>query len=99
MKKKISLILSLVIVCICAIAFTVVSMADGEDQQQETITISYMNSQDTTSDTTSLDTTAYANGKQVVGVGEKFTLPTTSSNTYAAKEGFQLIWYTVDGRT
>jgi len=97
MKKKLSILLSLILVCLLAITLTVAALAEGEEEQ--TITVSYMNDQDTTSDTTSLDKTAYTDGKQTVGVGEKFTLPTTSSNTYAGKEGFQLVWYTEDGRT
>ena len=97
MKKKLSILLSLILVCLCAVGLTVAALAEGEEEQ--TITVSYMNTQDTTSDTTDLDKTAYENGKQTVGVGEKFTLPTTSSNSYAGKEGFQLVWYTVDGRT
>jgi len=97
MKNKLSILLSLILVCLLAVTLTVAALAEGEEEQ--TITVSYMNDQDTTSDTTSLDKTAYTDGKQTVGVGEKFTLPTTSSNTYAGKDGFQLVWYTEDGRT
>ena len=97
MKKKISLILSFILVCICAVAFTAVTLAEGEEQ--DTITVSYMNTQNPMSDTTSLDTVAYEGGKQVVGVGQKFTLPTTSSDTYAGQQGYQLVWYTEQGRT
>ena len=97
MKKKISLMLSIVLAIACIFAIAVVAMAEGEEKQ--TITVSYMKEQNTTSDTTTLDKVAYTDGKQVVGVGESFTLPTTADNSYAGKEGFQLIWYTEDGRT
>ena len=99
MKKKTGILLAIVLTVACLIAlFAVIAIAE-DLTEKDTITISYMSSQDTTSTTTSLDTTAYAGGKQVVEAGEKFTLPTTSSNTYAGQDGFQLIWYTEDGRT
>ncbi|MBQ4109143.1 MAG: leucine-rich repeat protein, partial [Clostridia bacterium] len=99
MKKKTGILLAIMLTVSCLIAlFTVIAIAE-DLTEKDTITVSYMNSQDTTSDTTSLDTTAYAGGKQVVEAGEKFTLPTTSNNTYAGQDGFQLIWYTEDGRT
>ncbi|MBO5379549.1 MAG: leucine-rich repeat protein [Clostridia bacterium] len=99
MKKKTGILLAIVLTVACLIAlFTVIAIAE-DLTEKDTITISYMSSQDTTSTTTSLDTTAYAGGKQVVEAGEKFTLPTTSNNIYAGQDGFQLIWYTEDGRT
>ncbi|MBQ7906403.1 MAG: leucine-rich repeat protein [Clostridia bacterium] len=95
MKKRISFVIALVLALVCLVALSVFSaFADAQ-----TITISYMNTQETTSDTTSLDTGAYTGGKQTVTAGEEFTLPTTSSNSYAGQEGYQLVWYTVDGRT
>jgi ABC-type proline/glycine betaine transport system substrate-binding protein len=99
MKKKIGILLAvMILVTTLASIFTIIAIAE-DLTEGETITISYMNTQDTTSDTTSLDTTAYSGGKQTVKPGEKFTLPTTSSNTYAGKDGFQLVWYTENGRT
>ena len=97
MKKRF-LVLFLALAIVLALGIVAIA-ADGEEAEAETITISYMKTQDTTSDTTDLDKTAYANGKQTVGKGEKFTLPTTSSNSYTGKEGFQLIWYTENGKT
>lgn len=98
MKKKICL--ASAILAILATMLILVGVVFAEELAEgETITISYMNTQDTTSDTTSLDTTAYSGGKQTVKPGEKFTLPTTSSNSYTGKDGFQLIWYTENGRT
>ncbi|MBQ7761015.1 MAG: leucine-rich repeat protein [Clostridia bacterium] len=95
MKKKILLALAFVLVVACLVAMSIINVfAEGEQ-----ITISYMNTQETTSDTTSLDTTAYEGGKQTVTAGEKFTLPTTSSSSYTGQEGFQLVWYTENGRT
>lgn len=104
MKKRISILLALILVLTMLIpALSTVSFAEegttGETNTSETITISYMNGQDTTSTTTSLDTTAYSGGKQTVGKGEKFTLPTTSNATSATEDGYQLVWYTRDGRT
>lgn len=99
MKKKTGILLAIMLTVACLIAlFTVIAIAE-DLTEKDTITISYMNTQDTTSDTTSLDTTAYSGGKQVVVKGEKFTLPTTSSNSYTGQDGFRLVWYTENGRT
>ena len=96
MKKKLGILLAFVLVLACLTAlFTLTAFAEDA----ETIIISYINDQNTTSDTTSLDTTAYSGGKQTVGKGEKFTLPTTSSSTYTGQDGYQLVWYTENGRT
>ena len=98
MKKRIILFIALVLACACMVAFAAVALA-AEGEEAQTITVSYMKTQETTSDTTALDTKAYENGKQVVGVGEKFTLPTTADSTYVGQEGYQLVWYTENGRT
>ena len=63
------------------------------------ITISYANTQDPTGISAALDTNAYSGGKQVVKAGESFTLPTTSSASHTGEAGYQLIWYTENGRT
>ena len=98
MKKKIGILLAVVLIVTCLVSFAAISFANETDGQT-TITVSYMKEQNTTSDTTTLDTVAYEGGKQVVGVGEKFTLPTTANSSYAGQDGFQLVWYTEDGRT
>ena len=100
MKKRTNYIIAFVFLCLCiaALAFAAVA-ADGEADEAKTITIWYMKTRETTSDTTELDTSAYENGKQVVLAGEKFILPTTSTSDNIGKEGFQLVWYTEDGRT
>ena len=95
MKKKISLLLSIALV----LAFTVVLLATTALAEEKDITVSYMQSQDTTSDTTTLDTVAYESGKQTVKAGEKFTLPTTANSSYVGTEGYVLVWYTENGRT
>ena len=88
-----------------AIAFALIAIlllgviAIANEAEAKDITISYMKSQDTTSDTTSLDKVAHADGKITVKAGEKLTLPVTADDTYVGQEGFQLIWYTEDGRT
>lgn len=99
MKRKLCLALVLLLILANIVAMTSTVFAEEVATEGETITISYMNDQNTTSDTTSLDTGAYSGGKQTVKAGEKFTLPTTSSHAYAGKEGFQLVWYTENGRT
>ncbi len=99
MKRKLCLALVLLLILANIVAMTSTVFAEEIATEGETITISYMNTQETTSDTTSLDTTAYSGGKQTVGKGEEFTLPTTSSNTYTGQDGYQLVWYTENGRT
>ena len=97
MKKK---ILILVLAMVIALVFGLIALAaDGDGTEAETITISYVRSRSTFDITASLDGNAYSNGKQVVGVGEKFTLPTNSSESNMGVEGYQLIWYTQDGQT
>ncbi len=100
MKRKINLFVVFALACLCLVTITFVVLAiDGEGTDAATITISYMKTQETTSDTRDLDTVAYENGKQIVGIGERFTLPTTANASYVNEEGFQLVWYTEDGRT
>lgn len=102
MKKRVSFLLVLVLLLTMLVpALSTITFAEGTEgtDTSDTITISFMADQNTTSDTTTLDKTAHPDGKITVGKGEKFTLPTTSSNTYTGQEGFQLIWYTENGRT
>ena len=97
MKKK---ILILVLAMVIALVFGLIALAaDGDGTEAETITVSYLKESNTIYNTTTLDTTAYSGGKQTVAKGEKFTLPTTSNTTSATEEGYQLVWYTNDGRT
>lgn len=93
MKKKLFLTSLLVLLCTMLMTAFAVTVSAGE------ITISYVDSQDPTSTTTTLDTTAYDGGKQVVNAGESFALPTTANSTYIGTEGFQLVWYTENGKT
>ena len=95
MKKK--LIIILVALVVIATILTLATLAAQEEAKE--ITISYMNTQETTSDTTSLDTKAYSGGKQIVKAGESFTLPTTANSSYVGTKGYELVWYTEDGRT
>lgn len=100
MKKKLSILLAFVLVLACLTAlFTLTAFAEEVSTEEETITISYIKDSNTLSNSSSLDTTAYSGGKQTVKKGEKFTLPTTSNTTNATAEGFQLVWYTSEGRT
>ena len=90
MKKKIFiLVVALTLMTLCMAIY-----AGAKD-----ITVSYVNTQDPTDATTSLDKGAYTDGKQIVASGEEFTLPTTSNAKYAGESGYQLVWYTEDGRT
>lgn len=93
MKKILILVFALSVV----LALGVVAFAN--DTEAGDITISFVNSQDPTSATTSLDKTAHPDGKITVGAGEGFTLPTTSSSKHTGEAGYQLIWYTANGRT
>lgn len=93
MNKKIKFLLAMLVALIGIFAvFAMTATAE-----EKTITISYINSQHTTD--TGLDTTAYQDGKQTVTAGEKFTLPTTSSNSFTGQEGYVLVWFTANGRT
>ena len=90
MKRKIFiLVVALTLMTLCMAIY-----AGAKD-----ITVSYVNTQDPTDATTSLDKGAYTDGKQIVASGEEFTLPTTSNAKYAGESGYQLVWYTEDGRT
>lgn len=99
MKKRF-LVLFLVLAIVLALGIVAIA-ADGEATGTEgkDITISYVKDRSTFGSTSNLDTTAYSGGKQVVKAGEKFTLPTKSTEANTGAEGYQLIWYTVDGRT
>lgn len=99
MKRKLCLALVLLLILANIVAMTSTVFAEEIATEGETITISYINDSNTINNTTSLDTTAYSGGKQTVGKGEKFTLPTTSNTASATEEGYQLVWYTRDGRT
>lgn len=94
MKKS---LIALIFVLVAILALGVVAIAN--EAEAKDVTITYVNSRDTTSVTTTLDTKAYENGKQIVKAGEAFTLPTTADNTYVDQDGFQLVFYTEDGRT
>lgn len=94
MKKS---LIALIFVLVAILAFGVVAIAN--EAEAKDITITYVKSQDTTSATTTLDTVAYAGGKQTVKAGEEFTLPLTADSSYVGQDGFQLVFYTEDGRT
>ena len=96
MKKKVIALITFIMVFASIFAITaMISSAEGDDAQ--TITISYIDSQNTTS--TSPDKVAHADGKITVAPGEKFTLPTTANSTFVGQEGYVLVWYTENGRT
>ncbi len=94
MKKS---LIALIFVLVAILVLGVVAIAN--EAEAKDITVSYVKSQDTTSTTTTLDTVAYAGGKQTVKAGEEFTLPLTADNSYVGQDGFQLVFYTEDGRT
>ena len=95
MKKRISIFLAVLLVIACLTALMVIT-ASAEEKQ---ITISYLNSYNPMNPDPGFDKNAYENGQQIVKVGEEFTLPTTSSHSFALAEGYQLRWYTPDGRS
>ncbi len=95
MKKKISIFFAVLLVIACLTALMVIT-ASAEEKQ---ITISYLNHHNPFNPDPGFDTSAYENGQQVVKVGEEFTLPTTSSHSFEITDGYQLRWYTPDGRS
>lgn len=88
MKKLITVLFVVVAMLLLCVA---VSAAD--------ITVSFLDSRDPTSTTTTLDKTAHPDGKVVVEAGTSITLPTTSKVAHTGEAGYQLIWYAEDGRT
>ncbi|MBQ4511042.1 MAG: leucine-rich repeat protein, partial [Clostridia bacterium] len=94
MKKRILIFLAVLVVLISAI--TVMATTASADEKK--ITVSYMNSHNPFHPDAGFDKTAYENGQQVVAAGEEFTLPTASNAGYA-EDGYQLRWYTHDGRS
>ncbi len=100
MKKfRILLAVLMVVACLFAVLAIATSAEEASETEEKTITISFMNTSDTLSTSTTLDTTAHADGKITVTAGEKFTLPTTSTDSNTGTDGFQLVWYTENGRT
>ncbi len=105
--KKIRVLLAMLLALVCLLAtFVMATSAEEETNTEETegaeektITISFMNTHDTLSTSTTLDKTAHTDGKITVKAGEKFALPTTSSDSKTGVDGFRLIWYTENGRT
>lgn len=95
MSKKVKFLVLVMAVIMSLAAILVVTTA----AEEKDITISYMSAYEPSSSTSDLDKTAYSNGKQTVKAGEKFTLPTTANMSYVGEEGYQLVWYTSDGRS
>lgn len=89
MKKKI-----LIFVFILAAMLALSIMASAAE-----ITVSFIDTRDPTSTSTSLDKKAQADGKIVVEAGQSFTLPATSTHTHSGESGYQLLFYAEDGRT
>ncbi len=98
--KKLKIFFALLIALACIVtAFTMTISAQENEEAGKTITVSYLNSKNPMSSTTTLDKVAHADGKITVNAGEKFTLPTTADNTYLGQDGYVLVWYTENGRT
>ena len=95
MSKKLKVFLAALIVVMSIFAI----FAMTTTAEEKTITISFMQAYEPTSTTTTLDKTANADGKVTVKVGEKFTLPTNANISYVGQDGYQLVWYTEDGRS
>ena len=94
MKKSL-----IALIFVFAIILTLSAVVIANEIEAKDITISYVSEYNPSSSSTSLDKNAYENGKQTVKAGEMFTLPTTSSHSYSGKDGYQLRWYTQDGRS
>ena len=98
--KKFKIFFALLIALACLVSISVMAIsAEETGETEKTITVSFIQSQDTTDTTTTLDKTAHADGKITVKAGEKFTLPTTANNSYLGQDGYVLVWYTENGRT
>ncbi len=98
--KKFKIFFALLIALACLVSISVMAIsAEETGEAEKTITVSFIQSQDTTDTTTTLDKTAHADGKITVKAGEKFTLPTTANNSYLGQDGYVLVWYTENGRT
>ena len=95
MSKKFKVVLTVVAVIMSLFAV----LAFTTTAEEKEITISYMDAHEPSSGTTSRDSKAYANGNQTVKAGEEFTLPTTANLSYVGEEGYQLVWYTSEGRS
>ncbi len=89
-------------VLIIALSLTAI-LAIGATAEEKTITISFIKEHDPSSTSTTLDKVANADGKITVAVGEKFTLPTLADTGYHTdgvyNEGYELVWYTANGKT
>jgi hypothetical protein len=98
--KKFKIFFTLLIALACLVSISAMAIsAEETGEAEKTITVSFIQSQDTTDTTTTLDKTAHADGKITVKAGEKFTLPTTANNSYLGQDGYVLVWYTENGRT
>ena len=95
MKKKLLIFFAVLVVIISTISLMIVT-ATAEEKK---ITVSYLNNYNPFHPDPGYDKAAYENGKQIVTAGEEFTLPTTSNSGYLEEEGYQLRWYTHDGRS
>lgn len=95
MKKTLKIFLAVLIVVLSLTTILTVT-ATAEEKQ---ITITYVDSSSVFSTSTTTDKKAYENGVQTVTAGVPFTLPTTANSSYVGKDGYQLVWFTEDGRT
>ena len=95
MSKKLRILLAVLVVAIGIFALLAVTTSAEEKQ----ITISFIADDHPFSTSTTLDKTAHSEGKITVNAGGEFTLPTASTHSYNGKEGYQLVWFTEDGRT
>lgn len=98
--RKIKFLFAILIAVACLLtAFVVIASAEETGEAGNTITVSFVKSQNPTSTTTTLDKVAHADGKITVSAGEKFNLPTAADSTYFGQDGYVLVWYTENGRT
>jgi hypothetical protein len=95
MKKTLKIFLAVLIVVLSLTAI----LAMTATAEEKTITVSFINDYHPFSTSTSLDKKVYADGKVTVKVGEKITMPTESNHANNGQEGYQLVWFTEDGRT
>ena len=93
MKKLLILVFAL------AVVMTLATVVFATEAEAADITVSFVKSRDPFDTTTTLDKVAYTDGKVVVEAGTEITIPNAADISYFGTEGYQLVWYTENGRT
>ena len=89
----------LIVVFALAVVMTLATVVLATEAKAADITVSFVKSRDPFDTTTTLDKVAHADGKVVVAKGTEITIPNAADISNFGTEGYQLIWYTENGRT